>query len=236
MDEYEEKISERYMTLSSALKCLQGVMPNKSKKLIEDALEIKYTPGLQEIYSRYIVGKTELTEEEYQELWIETFTYYGETIRISPAGAKTLLKLYCDGDLILKKGVEISEETTLKDYIAREREFKEKAGKLRQDGEKRKFLLSNPDKVKEGDFSYELLNELFFRHLGPARDAQTMVIDGITVTKNITLYRSNSGKSHDFAVTISWTGSDGKYQQLKKGSIYEGNRRNDAERNWGLPE
>ena len=45
MDLYEEAVVKKYITLVEALKCLPGVMPNKSKKLIDDALEISYVPG-----------------------------------------------------------------------------------------------------------------------------------------------------------------------------------------------
>lgn len=33
MDLYEEAVATEYLTLIQALKCLPGVMPNKSKKL-----------------------------------------------------------------------------------------------------------------------------------------------------------------------------------------------------------
>lgn len=37
MNFYEEAIARKYMTLIEALKCLPGVMPNKSKELIDNA-------------------------------------------------------------------------------------------------------------------------------------------------------------------------------------------------------
>lgn len=102
MDLYEEAVAKKYMTLVEALKCLPGVMPNKSKKLIDDALEISYVPGSMEISDfGYRVGETKLSQEEYESIHIEVLSFYGTTIRISPQGAKVLMKLYRNGDLVM---------------------------------------------------------------------------------------------------------------------------------------
>lgn len=63
-----------------------------------------------------------------------------------------------------------------------------------------------------------------------------LTVGGVDVRKEVQRYASNSGKSGDFSVTFTWKGADGESHRLEKPSHYEGNRRNDADRNWGLPE
>jgi len=92
-------------------------------------------------------------------------------------------------------------------------------------------------KVQEADFNYATLNQIFFEKLGGFRGTRKLVIGGIEVTKQVSMYISNSGKSRSSDVTISWVGSDGIAQTRSNGgSRFAGNRRNDEKRNWGLPE
>ncbi len=78
------------------------------------------------------------------------------------------------------------------------------------------------------------LDDLFWKHHG--KGPGSLTVGGIKVTKSIDRYSSNSGKSKDWRVTFTWTNSDGMAVSRVKESRYEDNRRNDAERNWGLPE
>ena len=77
---------------------------------------------------------------------------------------------------------------------------------------------------------------MFYRKFGAFRGYKTMILDGIEVEKSVFVYQSNSGKTHDSEVTFSWTDSKGEPHRLCKPSLYSENRRNDANRNWGLPE
>lgn len=187
-------------------------------------------------YSRYKIGKTELTEADYNEIWIKKLSSYGETIIISPKGARILLKLYYNGDLILKKGEKISKETGLQEYIDKEKYFAQKAEQLRRDDEYKAYLLENPEKIKESDFSYGLLDKIFWKKFGAIRGAESLILDGIEVTKSVSVYKSNSGKSQDSEVVFSWVDSNGKKQVIKKPSNFKENRRNDPDRDWGLPD
>lgn len=237
MDLYEGAVVKKYMTLVEALKCLPGVMPNKSKKLIDDAFEISYVPGSMEISDLgYRVGETKLSQEEYKAIHIEVQSFYGTTIRISPQGAKVLMKLYRNGDLVMHKGKSITESTELQAYIDKESALKKEADRIRREDERKKYLVENPDKIKEADFSYSLLDSVFYRKFGAFRGYKTMILDGIEVEKSVFVYQSNSGKTHDSEVTFSWTDSKGEPHRLCKPSLYSENRRNDANRNWGLPE
>lgn len=237
MDFYEEEIARKYMTLIEALKCLPGVMLNKSKKLIDNALKINFIPGSLEIADFcYHVGETELLQEEYEEIHIELESFYGTTIKISPQGAKALMKLYRNGDLVMYKGKCITEAPELQAYIDRDGYFKEEADRIKREDERRKYLIKNPDEIKESDFSYSLLDEVFYHKFGAFRGHKTMILDGIKVNKSVFVYQSNSGKKHDSEVIISWTDSTGEDHELCKPSFYSENRRNDSNRNWGLSE
>lgn len=237
MNFYEEAIARKYMTLIEALKCLPGVMPNKSKELIANALEMNFIPGSLEIADFcYRVGETELLQEEYEEIHIELESFYGTTIKTSPQGAKVLMKLYRNGDLVMHKGKCITEAPELQAYIDKESYFREEADRIRREDEYRKYLIKNPDEIKESDFSYSLLNDVFYHKFGAFRGHKTIILDGIKVNKSVFVYQSNSGKTHDSEVIISWTDSKGEGHKLCKPSFYSENRRNDPDRNWGLPE
>jgi hypothetical protein len=93
--------------------------------------------------------------------------------------------------------------------------------------------LANPETIVEAEFTWSLLNAVFFRH---GKDTREMVVGGRPVSKHLHPFRSNSGKSTDFNVTFTWKSTDGTARQLEKQSLYESNRRNDEDRNWGLPE
>lgn len=62
-----------------------------------------------------------------------------------------------------------------------------------------------------------------------------MVIGGVEVSKTVRVRTSNFGKSRDSEVTFTYVDSDGETVVLEKESMYSGNRRNDANRNHGLP-
>ena len=93
--------------------------------------------------------------------------------------------------------------------------------------------VSNPETIVEAEFTWSLLNAVFFRH---GKDTREMAVGGRTVSKHLHPFRSNSGKSTDFNVTFTWKSTDGTSRQLEKQSLYESNRRNDEDRNWGLSE
>ncbi len=79
-------------------------------------------------------------------------------------------------------------------------------------------------------FSYDLLEAAFWEHHGPGDG--TLLIGGIEVTKTVTPYRSNSGKSTSYKVTFTFE-IGGEARSMMKASRFEGNRRNDPNRSWG---
>ena len=181
-------------------------------------------------HNKFNFGSLSLNINDFNELFIKDD--WG-TKRVSPTGAQLLLLLDKEGFFqrkSLEKPIELikyanSEAAIIKaqnDYEAEERRKRE--------------LALTPELVKETDFSYGLLNNIFINRFGLGRERRTMLIGGIEVTKDVAVYKSNSGKSSDSSVVFQWCSADGQNHVIAKESVYSGNRRNDAERNWGLPE
>lgn len=89
-----------------------------------------------------------------------------------------------------------------------------------------------PPDPDEG-MTWRRLNHLF--HEAGIKNG-SLNVDGFTVTKHLRRYTSNSGKSWDWEVTFTWINERDETEVVTKPSQYKGNRRNDADRNWGLPE
>jgi hypothetical protein len=168
--------------------------------------------------------------------------FFGEDIgrqRVTPRGATLLLTLYERGVLPCR-GKPGEPNPKLRAYAACEETLLATAHeyRARRDAERqrRKSLIEDPSQVTESEFEYGLLNDIFFAKLGPIRGIRTLAIGGIEVTKQVGVFKSNSGKSQDSEVAFAWVGSDGVRRVVDKPSSFASNRRNDAERNWGLPE
>jgi hypothetical protein len=56
------------------------------------------------------------------------------------------------------------------------------------------------------------------------------------VQKTVVGYKTNSGKNTGWLVRFDWVGSDGQRRFSQSVPPEAENRRNDAERNWGLYE
>tara|TARA_B100002049_G_C16084656_1_gene378792 strand:+ start:7604 stop:8374 length:771 start_codon:yes stop_codon:yes gene_type:complete len=162
--------------------------------------------------------------------------------RTTPAGAKKIVEMYDAGLLFTKANAKKTPVTTPKtvlNYINSEEHLVKATVKRKQQEDNYvkwyKAALENPDIVPESKLNYSFLNQFFFDKLGACSNVQTLHIGGILMTKTIQRYTSNSRKSADYAVSISYTDKDGNSIVHEKTSSYENNRKNDAERNWGLP-
>lgn len=162
--------------------------------------------------------------------------------RTTPAGAKKILEMYNAGLLFTKANAKKTPATTpqtIINYInSEERLIKETAQQKEQEEAYAKWYkaaIENPDIIPESKFNYSFLNQFFFDKLGACSDVQNLHIGGILMTKTTQRYTSNSRKSTDYAVTISYTDKNGESIVHEKPSAYESNRINDEKRNWGLP-
>ncbi|MDR3560585.1 MAG: hypothetical protein P4N59_03950 [Negativicutes bacterium] len=220
----------KYMSLTEALKLLPGVAPNNAKAQIRVAVEGDF---LQEPTGQ--IGTVVYKAEELKELFVEDQSGMSEVIRITPEGAQTLIRLYNTEALKMKLGNKAGEpQQELLKYAASGPMFKQAAIEASEKEARREFLLENPGNIEEKDFSYELLDSVFWSKFGPINGERKLTLAGIEVAKSVSVHKSNSGKSSDTAVAILWTGSDGQKHSEGTESIYKGNRRSDPDRNWGL--
>lgn len=214
-----------FKTFTELCKGLPGVKPRVLRRELKEALLNLEADGIS-------FGEMFVSKEELREFFHPAMRGLYSVETVSPKGAQILVRLYQAGVLTKKPPQEISAEVL--EYANSEAALRAKQ-RARIDA-KNAFdaKVANPETIKEVDFSYSLLNAVFWKQ--GLKGHASMELDGIQVSKSVLAYHSNSGKSRDHRVVFSWIGRDGKEHRLEKSSVYEGNRRNDPERNWGLPE
>lgn len=232
----------KIMRLRDALELLPGVKPLSAMRLIgewiEDALAPCCEPGYDpdgEPLAVDVGGKKILLaalEEVKQE------EYYSAH-KTSPQGAQLLLSLYADRALPMK-GPSGEPAETLVAYAADGRGFHElhEAERIRAriKREAKEALLSDPAAISPDALTPDLVNEFFFFHGKNKMGHATMMIGGVEVSRTVVQYKSNSGATKGYSVELRWKGPDGAEVVHEQSTPYKSNRRNDAERNWGLPE
>lgn len=169
---------------------------------------------------------------------------------VTPAGASKLIELYRAGHLYTSGKKPGRVQPWLVDYAkSSQQDMLEKSRQLwardfaaadlveeerMQQAKEAQARLQNLEGFSETDFTYTLLDQIFWANQGKG-DGE-LIIGGIKVTKTVITYSSNSGKSRSSEVEFRWVNSAGESQTLLKKSAYSNNRRNDASRNWGIPE
>lgn len=160
---------------------------------------------------------------------------------ISPDGARLLVDLYDAGQLELNAKGRKPVPEAVQAYIASEAVLHARTSTAREariakanEAAAAQARLKNPASYPEAEFTWPLLDNLFWANHG--KGAGELVIGGVLVSKTLTLHTSNTGKTRDFAVSFSWTSREGSPCCLTKESSFANNRRNDADRNWGMPE
>ncbi|SUE63180.1 Uncharacterised protein [Roseomonas gilardii subsp. rosea] len=165
-----------------------------------------------------------------------------ENPRVSPAGARLLLGLY-EADRLPKAARKpqkaVADLEALQRHAAADAELRAKAiahlDGMAEQRRLREAARADPAALTSDRFTMGTLDEVFFAHAG--KGAKTLMVGGVEVRKTISgPYFSNSGKSPpDFHVAYSWVDpASGEERTVERGSRYEGNRRNDDDRNWGL--
>jgi RHH-type rel operon transcriptional repressor/antitoxin RelB len=237
------------MKQSEAISLLPNIKPRKAKCVLDEInyfffheyLESGYSED-EKGYSSFEMNGLSITMGEFKSAVISAPTTWGEeTNYVTPEGAALLLRMYKSGCFELDKKREgvgdaskleayaASGETLLRQY-AQDQDLaaQKKAQELR--------WKEHPEELPEDKFTPSLLNDIMWHH-GVKGMHVSMEIGGITVTKSVSRHTSNSGKTQDNTVVFRWTGSDGvDHEEFLKKSYFENNRRNDADRNWGLPE
>lgn len=232
----------KLMRFSEVLTHLPNVNATKTRKLFRDGFNdwanSLIGAGCQDRPLELDIGGRIIDDAAYHEMYRKD-----GAIETSPRGAQFLIELYLEGRLPTKREPMQPSEALLS-YARTGETFAEifEARRLVQnasreaDEEAKKTRYAAPEKIPPSEFTYGLLNELFFHHKKKGYWVFSMMVGGVEVTKTVSRYQSNSGKNSDASVTFSWTDPDGTPRKLEKTSKFEGNRRNDEARNWGLPE
>ncbi len=199
------------LSLTDFLEALPGIKPRKTRKLIIDTDEI-LSPS----------EKADLHERQ---------SYYETVIEVGPVAATAILAAYKNSQLPMQSVAPPVDAPIAEAYLAKRNEL------LFQIAERnrRRRAVEDPLLVVEGDLTdHYFIDQVFIHNVGTG--GASMTLAGIVVSKSLTAYPSNSGKSRGWAVHFSWIGSDG--QRHSSGGIppEANNRRNDPMRNWGFPE
>ena len=200
------------MDLKNFLACLPGIKPLVTRRMILDGQIL--SPA----------QKADLHGRD---------AYFLDTVlMVGPVAAEAILKAYKAGRLPMIRARQRPSEAPRADaYVAEaDRWIAELA-----EWDRRKRAIEDISLLRPTDlFDYRLLDEIFVRQIGLGRG--TLILAGIEVTKSLLEFASNSGKSADWQVSFSWREAEGNSQTITKESRYSSNRRNDAERDWGLPD
>ncbi len=238
---------ERNLLLDYQAAC--KMLPNVKPRTVTNILNSLLDSIMSQVDFRTVTADTPEPTIEYCGITLSSSDIYSirdvpefGRIKTTPQGAKTLIALYQAGGLFSERDKKAKVEPVHDELIAyaeseaalidKTLAIKEAERKAKEEREER---INNPQGLSVKDFTYSLLNDIFFTHLGKCTGQQEMNIGGIPVTKTVLAHRSNSGKSHDFEVIFEFTDESGESQRISKNSMYAGNRRNDAERNHGLP-
>lgn len=233
---------EKLLLLSDALECLNGIKPKLARQLLVDCEASSHSTQYCEktgfrILPRktLIVGAVTLTPNELSEMVYED-AYQWRKLAVSPLGARALLSLYEHDQLPLKpKSVKRVAEPLLA-YAALTESLQDiienRAARAKALDDERIARLNRPlADIPETDLQFTFLHDLFLFH---RVTNGSLTLGGIEVSKSLSMTRSNSRKSHDWNERFSWISSEGTPCAVQLDSIYNGNRSNDADRNWGL--
>ncbi|MCD9527568.1 hypothetical protein [Photobacterium carnosum] len=234
------------LRLDDFLKMLPSVKPRKAREVIKSWQE--------DIFEQIIADTwSEEQKEQYEIVVSDNLTiqssdlehiFHGDELeakRITPYGTQLICQAYKAG--LFETKARLSEyiiPIEVQEYIDSTNVIlsKQEADRARRQNSREHYenKISNLELICEDEFSYTLLNDVFVKKFDFKGNHHMLNIGGVDVTKSLSSYCSNSGLSSDWQVTFSWFGLDGEHKQLRKDSLYSGNRRNDSERNYGLHE
>lgn len=184
-----------------------------------------------------VIGEFTIEPDVLFEMYYSDGSQWGKDT-VSPRAARILIELYLAGRLETKTKPVPREAIgqVLIDYAQSELSLKDilNAGKEDEARKKAERLvrLNRPlDEIPESELTQAFLHDLFmYRKITNG----SLIIAGVKVSKMLTRSSSNSGKSHDWNESFTWVGTDGEHRQVGIDGAFSTNRRNDADRNWGL--
>jgi len=190
-------------------------------------------PGIKPLKARHLILEGSLlTKEQSADIRMRDLNIFDMVLEVGPDAAAAIIEAYKGGKLPMQKAsLRPSSVPGAESYLADARRLREEIAE-RQRLEK---AIHDPSVLTEADLSnYQLLDRVFIAVKGAGEG--TLVLAGIQVTKSLTGYSSNSGKTTGWRVAFSWMGSDGRGRSIEKVPPEASNRRNDPDRNWGLYE
>lgn len=171
-----------FLTFTQVCKGLPGIKP----RLAHAFLRATYFDLLtaDEGGQAVQVGTRSVTAAELKECFLEKDSFYGGEV-VSPRGARLLVELYEAGAFELQKGQSPGPcSAELQAYCLKSLEpeltAQAEPSTLHQE------RLSRPDLIGEADFSYVLLNDLFWKHLGKGEG--TLQVGPVQVSKHLQRY------------------------------------------------
>jgi len=189
-------------------------------------------PGIMPIKARRLILEGDLlSKAERADIQSRDRSFLDLVLEIGPDAAAAILAAYKQGRLPMKRGEKPSAAPAAEAYVAMDGSLREQIAERRR----KEQAVKDPSLIVESDLvDQRLIDRVFIQNIGPG--SGSMVLAGITVHKQVTGYKSNSGKSTGWRVHFDWTGTDGKPRHSEVSPPEADNRRNDPDRNWGLYE
>lgn len=198
-------------SLTDFLADIPAIRPRKARRLILEG---------------DLLTKAERADIRWREGgWLDTI------LEVGPDAAAGILAAYKAGRLPMKKDAAPTDAPEAEAYLAQGDQLRKQiAERIR-----RERAINDPSLILESDLAnHRLIDSVFIANIGPG--SGSMVLAGITVHKHVVGHKSNSGKNSGWHVRFDWMGSDGKSRHSEAIPPEANNRRNDPDRNWGLPE
>lgn len=189
-------------------------------------------PGIKPIKARRLVLESDLlSKDERADIRSRDRSFLDLVLDVGPDAAAAILAGYKQGHLPMKRGEVPTDAPAAEAYVAMGDGLRQQIAERHR----KERAVKDPSIIVEDDLAdHWLIDRVFIQNIGPG--SGSMVLAGITVCKQVVGYRSNSGKSTGWRVRFDWTSSDGKPRHSEISPPEADNRRNDADRNWGLYE
>ncbi|MER9526588.1 hypothetical protein NKI96_23970 [Mesorhizobium sp. M0292] len=197
-------------SLTNFLADLPNIMPRKARKLI--------------LEGDILVGGLR-SDIHYRD------SIFDLVVDIGPDAAAAVLAAYKAGQLPMQRGTKPEQAPRAEVYLEQSEVLRAQIAEKRR----RAAAINDTSLLVEADLTdHRLVDSVFMANHGPG--SGSMILAGIKVHKQISGYKTNSGKSTGWHVRFDWTGTDGKPRSSEVVPPEADNRRNDADRNWDLPE
>jgi hypothetical protein len=198
-------------SLTDFLDGLPGIMPRKARKLV-------------------LEGDL-LSKSEQSDIHSRSRSFLDFVVEVGPDAATAILSAYHDGRLPMQRGMKPTNAPRAETYLAKGDELRKEIAERTR----REQVINDPSLIVENDLIDDrLIDAVFINNIG--KGPGTMTLASIVVLKTIASYKTNSGKNTGWAVHFHWTGSDGQLHTTDRIPPEADNRRNDADRDWGLHE